>query len=400
MTTTRKTNDREGPAGGEIRLRQTAQVTLGDQTRTLEIALTLAVGASDDDISEAVRQAEIGIAGISDRLDQQIARLRDAGPVVQSLPMSAPPPALPAPATAMEPVAPPAAQPDAAAPVGHGAAPKPTVSAHQATTLADQTTTPESAPSAGHAPAPEAAPPADRAAMPDAHSPAPQPTTPANHAAPPMTMAGFLKAADALGFKSDDILTALGRETFTGLDFADALVSLRAIAATRPAPGARSFAEEIAAYRAADDDGAADYAIARAELGLPPLDDPDEPDFGPSDAVADDNEFVAEPAPAPDPVAARRQALLDRLRGMRGIRADGAPPTKELQQSFLNIVANPLGKDTTQALIKAIWNPPAGERLSTPRMRALIELGHEEDDFDQAAELMIALAAVPAPVED
>src|SRR5271165_5636684 len=63
---------------GEIRLRQTAQVTVSDQLRTLEIAVTLPAGATPEEISEAMQQAEIGMAGLSEQLDRHIDHLRSA----------------------------------------------------------------------------------------------------------------------------------------------------------------------------------------------------------------------------------------------------------------------------------------------------------------------------------
>ncbi len=72
---------------GEIRLRQTAQVTISDQVRTLEIAVTLPAGASPEEIAEAMQQAEIGMSGLSEQLDRHIDHLR--GALAQTAPVTA-----------------------------------------------------------------------------------------------------------------------------------------------------------------------------------------------------------------------------------------------------------------------------------------------------------------------
>ncbi|MBA3825989.1 MAG: hypothetical protein H0X24_19080, partial [Ktedonobacterales bacterium] len=92
---TSRRNAPEPESAGEIRLRQTAQVSAADQTRTFEIAVVLPTGASSEEIQRAIQGAELGMRGLSEQMDRQISAFRDeaqqGGTVVASLPPAAPP---------------------------------------------------------------------------------------------------------------------------------------------------------------------------------------------------------------------------------------------------------------------------------------------------------------------
>ena len=336
-----------GEVGGEIRLRQTAEVTLGDQTRTLEMMVTLAPGSTEDDLAEALHQVEQGMRGLTAQMDQHIAFLRG------------------------------------------------TVNGHMAITGAPTplaVAAPESAPATTPSPAAQAPEPS----TPPPPAPVSASTASAPTTAAPMSMSAFLKAAKDLGFPvSDEIPGLIGEKSLRTIDLAAALIKLEAVAALRQMP-VRGFAEEL--HHGLAEDEAEAYEVAVPISPLATLDDVDEPDF----ALAEDDGELDEPAPppqGPEVAQAKRRALAtEKLRLLRGYRGGDVPATIEMRQALKNMVIDQLGAPRAQDLIIAIWNPPQGERLNAPRTRALVEWAKEDDDFESTADLVIQLARQGAQV--
>ena len=391
---------RDAALGGEIHLRQTVQMTVADQTRTLEIAVTLPLDASSDDLDRAVQQAQSGMTKIANELERHIAHLQgiaaplaiehpNADASTTSAPLiveSAAPVAEAATISPPSAVAAPTAEPSA-------------VTSNSETNTHAVTSEPQAAPNV-----PEQASPA-----------AEQPFTTENA----MTMSAFLKAAAELGYpKGPDVSRALGVKTLTTIDREAALTQLRALANGHATPDAqqepptaatatplaapRGFAEEHSSYDSSanlPEDDVTDSELA-TELGR--LDDLDEPDFGPI-ADEDDGVFAADTsAPnAPDQQALRIQGDAQRrLRELRTYRAEGAVATNEQRSALINLVIAALGKERAQDLIVAIWNPKPGEKLNAARTRALVEWSKEDDLFDVVADAVIALVRQPVPMED
>lgn len=72
-------SDRKTPQpAGEIHLRQAVEVRLADQTRTLEIAVTLPTGATPEDIAQALQVATVGMRDLGSQLDTHVAALHVA----------------------------------------------------------------------------------------------------------------------------------------------------------------------------------------------------------------------------------------------------------------------------------------------------------------------------------
>ena len=66
-----------GRDGGEqIWLRQAATFTVNGETRTVEIAVPLRPGATDEEIEELLREADGGMERLTRHLDARVAALR------------------------------------------------------------------------------------------------------------------------------------------------------------------------------------------------------------------------------------------------------------------------------------------------------------------------------------
>lgn len=328
---------------GEIRLRQTVQVTIAGQARTLEIAVTLPPSATEEEIDRAMHVAQLGMQGIGERIDQSIGALQNGTYI------DAP----------MEPHA-----------LTESASPS-------TPPLAQTTDAPEPTPTAA---VPEP-PPAEAA-----------PAVPSGR----LSMAAFLRAATELGFNTSDLPSVLGVASLTEIDREVALAKLHTLASAKaatpepatPAPTApRRFAEEDTG-----DDGIPD--------DMPGFDGiNDEPDFAfPEDE--EDGVFASEPEKLNEQVLRARETALKQLRELRIIRGGGPLPAPEQRPVFMNCVVEQLGGvEHVQELINAVWNPPPTEKLNAARTRALIEWSKSDDQFGETAALMITLAHQPAPVE-
>src|SRR5579875_1207077 len=293
-------SSKDSEPAGEIRLRQTAQLSVADQTRTFEIAVTLPAGASDEEIDRAARQAEIGMRALSEQMDRHIAAVRETagGQMIDAA--HAPGPMLAEP------------QPNGAhASAGTAAVPP-----------AD--TAPET-------PADDTLPAGKRAAT---RAPAPEPPKTTG-----MDLQAFLAEAGTMGYDIVSAAKALGLTSLKDVDLAQALEQLRALHAASPAPvpepPAHAFAEEIGPYDSVSD------ADDLAEM--------DEPDFGALPDEPDDAAFAGEPeaeaesaqvatsAAQANATEARRTAEAERrLRQLRAISGGAATATPELRTALGN----------------------------------------------------------------
>src|SRR5262249_10524217 len=78
-----------GQDGEHIWLRQSVTFTLNGQTRTVEIAIPLRSGASQDEIEALLREADAGMARLSRHLDARVAELI-SGELASDLPVLTP----------------------------------------------------------------------------------------------------------------------------------------------------------------------------------------------------------------------------------------------------------------------------------------------------------------------
>ncbi len=278
----------EPESAGEIRLRQTAQVSAADQTRTFEIAVVLPTGATSEEIQRAIQGAELGMRGLSEQMDRQISAFRDeavnGGTVVAALPPSPQPKAVAAPAAS-------APQVETSAPV-----------------TAD---------------------------------PAPTPTSAATS---PMSSSEFYRAAKALGFDAMAAQKALGGASLADADLTDALERLRALAAQPTAAAApsatpaRGFAEEM---RPDDDDGAPPQEM---------LDDLDEPDFAPAHDDLD-GEADPKPDAGAQRRRATAEGRLRSLRALRGSGPPATPELRQaLGNCFITPLGSDFARDLVAAI--------------------------------------------------
>ena len=362
---------------GEIRLRQTVQVSIADQLHTLEVAVTLAPDATPDAIAGAVQRAAIGMRQLSEGLAHHIDLLKQEHvPLIEK---STQPTIDAHPPVVAQPVATKAdSSLSASSSVADTASVQETIRPSQSSSVADAMT-------------------AQETARPSKYT--------------PTTMPAFLKAASEYGFKGPEIPKALGMEVMPQKEeFASALERLKIlaqqspatttpIATSAPTPSAQhGFAEEIAPYpqngiavTASDDEDDQLDAELAAELSL--LDDDDEADFGPVNEEEANLAFAPESSQPdvapPAPVQSEEQR---RLIALRAIRNAGAVPTPEQRQALMHMVIGPLGKERAQDLIMLIWNPPLGEKLNAARTRALVEWSREDDQFEETAIAIIDLA--------
>jgi hypothetical protein len=356
MSSRRNTNEPEPT--GEIHLRQTVQMTVADQTRTFEISVTLPAGASTDEIDRTIRQAEVGMRGLSEQMDRHISAAREngAGQMVEAAPHPAP--------LLNEPAPPPGPLPIED---GEGESGKN-----------------------------------------------------GNKNGTALTFQAFLAEAGELGYTSVTAAKALGITSFKDLDYAQALAQLRSLHAAPaspapPAPAAaapRAFAEEIGPYDAVSD---ADELAEMDEPDFGALSDEhgafaDEPEpeaaSGPHDTAPPPTANVPSPLSVkdgegpgvgPSPEQQRQEAAMQRLRQLRGLRGGGAVATPEQRAALTNCFINPLGNETAKEVISTVWHMVPGEKLNAPRTRALVEWGKEDDDLADTAARVIALAQQPTP---
>jgi hypothetical protein len=220
-------------SGEHIWLRQSVRFTVGDQRRTLEIAIPVRPGASAEAIEGLLREADAGMAQLTRHLESQVAALAagetvapappattpadTGGGAVESAPTSEPAPAPPAaaaarPAPTLAAVAPSVPSSAVAAPPPR-ARPEP---APEGRAAAVNRLEPARSAPAGVPPAPERPTPSPPAAQ-----------RPSAEAGLPLTRPTFLAETRALGLTPPQVMERLGVRTLDGLNLDEALEVLR-----------------------------------------------------------------------------------------------------------------------------------------------------------------------------
>jgi hypothetical protein len=450
---------RDDHDGDHIWLRQTAQLTLGEQQRTVEIAIPVRVGASADEIERLLEQADAGMDRLTQHLDRRIASLvtGDASLPTEIAPASPPQGAAAAPSHAHDTAVttPPTPQPDVSAP-RPAAAPAPTrepakppaAHAHKETRGTRDTR------DTAAATAPNAAP--SRSAEQRASG-------------KELTRADFLAEARALDLNPKQVMERLGVRTLDGLNLREALEMLRRQLVRDMAPGAVAADPDTSArgrttarteppaeppsprhdnppsgmYFDEEDDFDITFAVSGSAMdGSDPAmngfdngfeaeefagDDEESPvdELGLEDVPDFDMPAPAAPAPKSPPAQARPKrpaasddASLDAMPAdsaplagrararevvaqLRATPAGGQAAQSQLA-AFNNIIAGELGSPAANALVKGIWRT-APATLGAEQLHALIQWG-KTDAFAEEAQSVLALLrterASAEPVSD
>ena len=445
--------DREDSAGEHIWLRQSVRFMVGDQRRTLEIAIPVRLGASAEEIEGLLREAGAGMERLTRHLDAQVAALVSPGDAAPA-PARPSPDARPAvaPAVAGADVPEPAPMPEKAetpAPLREAPVAAPTTSAPRA---AAPGAAAEGRPPAAPPPEPPVAAPArasPSAATGAATSPArPAPPPPAGRPpaapragasdspGPPLTRPTFLAETRALGLTPPQVMERLGVRSLDGLNLDEALQALRrqlvrdgdpaptsptgaapvapatppptppATAPDAPTQGGAFFDEEDGfdvTFTPPDDEaeedavdlegGTADHADAFGqEEEMDELDLEDVPDFAtPSPAPV--RREAAPPAPGSraegNARAVRQRAHAREVLAKLRAAPTGGAPSRMQLNAYANIVVDQLDAPTAEALVLGVWGA-APQRLGTDQLNALIQWG-KEDGFAEEAPAGLAL---------
>jgi hypothetical protein len=232
---------REGePTGEYYWLRQSVTFTADGQTRTLEIAVPVHLGASAAEIDALMAQASAGMAQLTRALDARVA----AALAPQSAPQSALPDAPVEVASPQRPVVP-AAPLDTPEHAGRAATPAPTATVREPQPLRPAAPRPGTAaapssttsavpvrPTTAASPAasvPSSTRPSFSPGVPAARggSSAPFAPSPAVAAGPELSRPEFLAAVAQLGLKPKDAMDKLGKRSLEGLNLREALEALR-----------------------------------------------------------------------------------------------------------------------------------------------------------------------------
>ncbi|MGH2514796.1 MAG: hypothetical protein ACRDHP_03995 [Ktedonobacterales bacterium] len=409
--------------GEHIWLRQSVTFTANGQTRTVEMAIPLHLGASAEDVERLLAEAEAGMQRLSARLDGQVsALLNGAGSQAAALDVAAPAKAPPVPASASIPApAPPTEAPRPASP------PAPTRPAAVPTRAAAPTPTPTTAtPATRSAPTPPTPPtspaPAARA-RPNGTKAAPATPNTAE-----LTRKDFLAATTELGLNVKQVMERLHVRTLEGLNLREALEALHrqllrdgeGTPDTAPAApiapaapqyfeeedddyevtftmdGEDALAEEFGAYgtdgqpASAVSGGANNDTVEPDELDEFDLDDV--PDFGPPASAPARRNPAARPAPAEErdsaPLASPAGERISQLRAIRG----GGALTPYQRTAYRNVVLNELGEPEAVALIRGLWRV-SPDRLGADQLDALVSWGKQDTFAEEASAVIAALRA-------
>jgi hypothetical protein len=278
----------EADDGGHIWLRQSVRFAVGDQRRTIEIALSLPIGASHEEIERLLQEADVGMTRLTQHLDRRIAAALDADTVE---PVAAPLSAAVAPspqrpdtvraaetreqspheAAAHDKRADDAERPQRAAtmlPAREAQASTPTMREGR-----DATSAPDTPVRSDNAPAPPSQPVSPRASSetpappPAARQTTPEPAVPNRAAAPaaPLTRPEFLAQTRALGLTPPQVMEQLGVRSLDGLNLDEALGLLRR--QLTPSSAAPAPSRTTAAPASGDD---ASKPLAAAPAPEPP----------------------------------------------------------------------------------------------------------------------------------
>lgn len=246
-------------AGEHIWLRQAVRFTVGDQRRTLEIAIPVPVGAPTDEIERLLRQASEGMERLTRHLDDRVAALTDGLAATRAVDAGhTEPPEVPSTSGEMSastlataeiaPATLDVAQPATAQVPAHAREPeqpptqphedgaqRPTQAARGATESAP-TRTPQAAPQpARPEPVRPTTPAAGASSRPTSSTPGSQPPVAARPtaasaletSAPDLTRRDFLAETTALGLNPRQVMERLGVRSLDGLNLREALEVLR-----------------------------------------------------------------------------------------------------------------------------------------------------------------------------
>lgn len=441
-------NEQRAPV---IWLRQSARFMLGEQRRTVEIAIPVRPGASAEEIERLLREADAGMTALTRHLDGRIADLlgrasangangiNGAAKTAAPLPATASSPAQPAtPPRDDTPAAPAQPAPTAAAtssPV-HAAvhtAPSPAASTTHAAAPTIPTATSASSHSLPPRPTPAAAPatPSTRPATPAAAQPAARPAAaPPAASTEPLTRPEFLAETRTLGLTPPQVMQRLQVRSLDGLNYREALDLLRRqllnesgaaptvapvvsppVSPSMPAPAPASAPTPAPAYFDEEDDydftfTLPDDASASGDVYDDMSDGMDgEPDAALDGAgdlydvdeipdIADGTEPLASPSVPSTPSAAAPARAHELLEHFRGTTPGGAATPDQLK-AYTNLIAGQL--DATQAgtLVRGIWGV-APNRLGFDQLYALIQWGKEDAFAEEAPAVLAALKAEAA----
>lgn len=436
-----------------IWLRQSARFTVGDQRRTIEIAIPVHLGASPQEIERLLREADAGMDALSRHLDTRIAAMTPGDPDAGA----------------------------AASPATNGAA---STTGREPAATSSRSSAADHAVAAGHdRPMPPAAPPrhepahrvaSDPPTMPQppaaaavagtqqsATKPAPTPApAPAATVSPakPLSLPEFLAQTSALGLTPPHVMQRLQVRSLSGLNLNEALDLLRRqmletsgsvapAAVSAPAhvsasvPNARprtyfdeeddyevSFSETESDNDADTDNGhpdaaddpdvvdefAMDVGAAAGEMAVandvsespdtsefadlpdvPDLEDPASPSPVRRPATPNRPAAAKSPVERGDPVLPTAIQTRARVRGLleqfRGIAMGAAAEPNQLK-IFSNVIVSQLDAARADALVRGIWGMPPS-RIGYDRLYALIQWGKEDGFAEEAPAMLAALKA-------
>ncbi len=383
-------------ASDRIWLKQSVQFSVAGQVRTIEIALPVRPGASAEEIERLLRQADAGLDQMTQHLTSKVNTLLDQGKTQAPLGAVGSSRRSPRVQNAQEP----------AAPVEPGSV----------DSLAPNASPPSALAGAGSE---------------DVHwSFSRSEDAVSATAGPSLDRKQFIAEIAVLGLNPRQAMERLGLNTLEGVNLRQALEQLRfQLLHERPA------APSDLAAQAEDADGPAAGSQpskgARPPSGAPRRPPPElkhasllsqvvpaersllrtapendlmveeeEPLAAEAPAEQAEQKRGRERAPTPIPIRGQRtlhslqeqvqaQALLERLRRIRG-RLN--PPSGDNLKAFRYVVEEQIGAEKTAALLQAVWNVPAPERLSIDQVAECIRWG-KDDHFEDEVDMLLKLTA-------
>ena len=415
-----------------IWLRQSVVFTRDGRTRTLEIAIPLRLGATAEEIESLLREADDGMDRLSWHLDARVAALLgEATPPREDVVASAPQPAAPeAPPVAVEP----AAASGEAAGERHPIALRP---ASPPPPAAPQRQDPPPTPARGRPVAPlvRETPAADTVAQRPVHQ---SPTE-------PLTLPQFLAEAQSeFGFGPRQVMEKLGVRSLSGVNYREALESLRRQALRENTT--TTMATQESEHRGERQTSSAPQAQApryfeeeEEDLDAPEVifgaeDDVDQPSEqldpygGVAGRRADDEgdegdemldgfgleaqrDFLAPASSVPTPLSlvprsrptapaaskgtapgntalSDEHARIAQLIGQLREAQTGGVPSSHQRSAYRNIVVRELGDEKAKALVAGLYRVTS-ERLGPEQLDALSSWG-KRDTFADDADLVLA----------
>jgi hypothetical protein len=382
-------------ASDRIWLKQSVQFSVAGQVRTIEIALPVRPGASSEEIERLLRQADAGLDQMTQHLTSKVNALLDQG--------NAQAPSAAAASPRRSPRIQDVPEPETDAAPGRAGPPAPSTSPTSA--LAD---------AAGDAAHWSSSRSADAVFAP---------------AGLPLERKQFIAEIAVLGLNPRQAMERLGLSTLEGVNLRQALEQLRlqllhersvpsgdlatqaedaagSAAGNQPSKGApppgalRRPSSELKHASLLSQVVPAERLLVHTAPENDLLGDEEEPSVAEAPAEQAEQRHGRERAPAPIPIRSQRtlrslqeqaqaQALLERLRRIRG-RLN--PPNGDNLKAFRYVVEEQIGAEKTTALLQAVWQVPAPERLSLDQVAECIRWG-KDDHFEDEVDLLLKLTA-------